>query len=109
LFASLLQPQLLTSARFWVFVYGVFCIGSHITLSASDIHGAWRGFASLVLLLLLFNLLTLWTGTGYSTRACDTLVRWCIVLYAAILFVITLNLALACIMFILSGITGRGR
>ena len=109
LFTCLLRPSLLSSVRFWVFVYLVFCIGSHITLSPPDIRGAWRGFVSLVLLLLLFNLLTLWMGTGYSTRACDTLVRWCIVLYAAILFVVGLNLALACLMLILSGLTGRGR
>jgi hypothetical protein len=109
LFTCLLQPSLLNSVRFWVFVYLVFCIGSHITLSPPDIHGAWRGFVSLVLLLLLLNLLTLWMGTRYSTRACDWLVRWCVVLYAAILFVVGLNLALACLMFVLSRVTGRGR
>jgi len=109
LFTCLLQPSMLSSVRFWVFVYLVFCIGSHITLSPPDIHGASRGLFALVLLLLLFNLLTLWMGTGYSTRACDWLVGCCVVLYAALLFVVGLNLALACLMFVLWRVTGRGK
>jgi hypothetical protein len=109
LFTCLFRPDQLSSLRFWAFLYLVFCIGSHITLSPSDIHGASRGFLSLVLVLLLVNLLTLWMGTGYSTRACDALVRWCVVLYAAILFVVSLNLALACLLFILSRVSGRRR
>ncbi len=104
-----MQPSMLNGVRFWVFVYLVFCIGSHITLSPPDIRGARRGLVVLVLLLLLANSLTLWMGTGYSTRACDWLVRCCVVLYAALLFVVGLNLALACLMFTLWRVTGRGR
>lgn len=49
-----------------LFVYLFYSIGSSITLSPSDIKGASRGFFYFVLLLLLFNLATLWMGSFVS-------------------------------------------
>ena len=104
LFAGMVHPQMFSSWQFWLFVYLVFCIGSHITLSPPDIAGAWRGFVSLVAFMLIVNLLTLWLDQGYSARACEELVRACVSVYSVCLFVIGLNLALGAVMFVLSAV-----
>ncbi len=46
-----------------LFFYLFYAVGSSITLSASDIKGAFRGFVYFVFLLLLFNLCTLGMGS----------------------------------------------
>ncbi|HWE94775.1 MAG TPA: hypothetical protein VG269_12495 [Tepidisphaeraceae bacterium] len=108
-FTALLDPSLMGSWRFWVFAYLVVCIGSHITLSPPDIRGAFKGFLALVAAVLLFNLLTIWMGESYSVRACEALVRGSVVLYAALLFVVCVNLTLAGMVFVLSFLRGRLR
>lgn len=108
-FTGLLDPSLMGSWRFWAFAYLVVCIGSHITLSAPDIRGAFKGFLALVAAVLLFNLLTVWMGEGFSVRACEALVRASAVVYAALLFVICVNLTLAGMVFILSLLRGKLR
>jgi hypothetical protein len=108
-FMGLLDPSLMGSWRFWAFAYLVVCIGSHITLSPPDIRGAFKGFLALVAAVLLFNLLTVWMGEGFSVRACEALVRASAVVYAALLFVICVNLTLAGVVFILSSLRGRLR
>ncbi len=50
----------LSSWKFYLFVYLVFCIGSSIKLSPADIKGAYKGFGILVLILICFNLSTIW-------------------------------------------------
>ena len=45
-----------------LFFYFFYAVGSSITLSASDIKGAFRGFIYFVVLLLMFNIGTLWLG-----------------------------------------------
>lgn len=45
-----------------LFFYLFYAIGSSITLSQSDIKGASRGFFYFVILLLIFNIATLWMG-----------------------------------------------
>ena len=107
LFAGLLRPSLLSTWRFWVYAYLVFCIGSHITLSPPDVRGASKGFVALVAVLLAFNLLTLWAGGGFSVAACTRLVQGSVVLYAVILFVVCLNMGLAGVIFILARVSGR--
>jgi hypothetical protein len=49
-----------------LFAYLFYSIGSSVTLSSSDIKGAFRGFIYFVLLLLIFNLATLWKGDFVS-------------------------------------------
>lgn len=48
--------------RLWLFVYLVFAVGSHVTLSPSDLKGSLSGLCAGILLLLLVNLATLWFG-----------------------------------------------
>lgn len=45
-----------------LFFYLFYAVGSSITLSTSDIKGAFRGFLYFVIVLLLFNICTLWVG-----------------------------------------------
>jgi hypothetical protein len=109
LFASLLRPSAISTWQFWVCAYLMFCIGSHITLSPPDIRGAAGGFVSLVALLLLFNLATLWLAQDFSIRACRDLLEGSVLFYAAILFVVCINLGLAIGVFVLSAARGRLR
>jgi hypothetical protein len=46
-----------------LFFYFFYAVGSSITLSTSDIKGAFRGFLYFVIVLLLFNICTLWVGS----------------------------------------------
>jgi hypothetical protein len=45
-----------------LFFYLFYAVGSSITLSPSDIKGAFRGFLYFVILLFLFNIATIWNG-----------------------------------------------
>jgi hypothetical protein len=49
-----------------LFAFLFYSIGSSVTLSSSDIKGAFSGFIYFVLLLLIFNLATLWKGDFVS-------------------------------------------
>lgn len=102
LFVSLLRPSLVSTWQFWIFGYLMFCIGSHITLSRPDIKGAAGGFASLVTLLLLFNLLTSSLSGQFFLRACRVVMQGAVVFYAAMSLVTCLNFALATVLFVLS-------
>ena len=50
-----------------LFFYLFYAIGSSITLSGPDIKGAFRGFFYFLILLLLFNIATLWMGNFATT------------------------------------------
>ena len=50
-----------------LFFYLFYAIGSSITLSGPDIKGAFRGFFYFMILLLLFNIATLWLGNFATT------------------------------------------
>ena len=59
--------QILTGPKttWWklvLFFYLFYAVGSSITLSGSDIKGAFRGFMYFVILLFLFNVATIWKG-----------------------------------------------
>ena len=99
---SLARPSVLSTWQFWAFAYLIFCIGSHITLSRSDIHGAAQGFVSLVAFVLLFNLLTLALGRQVSIRASQWMLRASVIFYAAMSLVICLDIALAAVLFVLT-------
>ena len=50
------EPALLSSWKFWVFMYLTLCIGLHMKMSPSDMKGAWPGFLMFVGLVLVMNL-----------------------------------------------------
>jgi hypothetical protein len=109
IFTSLFRSDVVMTWQFWVACYLIFCIGSHITLSRSDIRGAWGGFTALVLLVLLLNLLTLSFGEAASLRWCEKVLQESVVFYAGMTLVICLNLALAGVLLILSRVPGFRR
>jgi hypothetical protein len=92
--AVLLDPQRLLDGRAWVFLYLTFAVGSSISLSESDLKGALAGFGTLVLLVLIANLATLWQGNVLGTGV-GWLVRWQVVGYAAMLFALAVNVLAA--------------
>jgi hypothetical protein len=56
---------ILANSNWWklvLFFYLFYAIGSSISLSSSDIKGAFRGFIYFVVLLFFFNIATIWKG-----------------------------------------------
>ena len=86
-----------------LFLYLVFSIGSSISLSLPDIKGALMGFLVFVILLLLFNLLTLWIG-GFAADFFRYISTYFSAFYFLMILSILLNLAFMVILFILAGI-----
>lgn len=104
--AALLEPQRLLDWRAWVFLYLTFAIGSSISLSGSDLKGALAGFVTLVLLVLIANLATLWSG-GVLGTGVGWLVRWQAVGYAAMLFALAVNALAALVVLAIPGRSSR--
>jgi len=84
---------------FWVGIYLVFCIGSHITLSRPDMNGAARGFLLFVAALLFFNVLLIGAGERSTSFFNARLMEYLVILYTSGVIILTTNLCLA-------GITG---
>jgi len=80
-----------------ILVYCLYSIGSSITLSPSDLKGAWQGLLIFVLVLLVFNLCTLWIG-NFTEQAFTHLSNLANVLYLLITLSIFVNL---CFIFVL--------
>jgi len=81
----------LSSWRFYIFVYLVFCIGSSIRLSPADIKGASKGFGILVLILLCFNLSTNW-AESFAVDLINDLSSFTGRVYAVMFFTLLLYL-----------------
>lgn len=82
-FASVLRNSFLTvkillftsnSVVWWksgMLLYVLYSVGSSMTLSKSDLKGAFTGFIWFVVFILIFNLLTLWIGSFAAKGAAD--------------------------------------
>jgi len=92
IFRLFLQPSLLGDWKFYFFLFLLFNIGSHMKLSAPDLAGVWVGFVAIYVLLLLVNLMTQWKG-DFLLRMSYLAAGNLSVIYALMLFVIGLNLA----------------
>lgn len=86
-----------------LFLYLIFSIGSSITLSMADIKGALKGFLILVLLLILFNSLTLWIG-DFAVVSFRYISSFFSAFYFLLILSILLNLSFIFILLILLGI-----
>ena len=80
-----------TRWEFYVFLYVTLSVGGNITLSASDIAGALKGFGFLVGVLLVFNLFTLWIG-DFAIQFVWQLSGYYAFFYAIMIFAMILNL-----------------
>jgi hypothetical protein len=83
-----------------LFAYLFYSIGSSVTLSTSDIKGAFRGFIYFVILLLIFNLATIWND-DYATRFFEKTGNYLSGFYFLILLGMALNVVFIVILFLL--------
>jgi len=59
-----------------ILIYCLYCIGSSITLSASDVKTSFKGFLIIITFILLFNIATIWAGdfvSPFITKLCAIL------------------------------------
>jgi len=89
---------------FWwkvvLFAYLFYSIGSSVTLSSSDIKGAFRGFIYFVVLLLIFNLATIWKG-DFISRYIDQTGNYLSGFYFLIILSMALNIFFIGLLFLL--------
>ena len=82
-----------------LFFYLFYAIGSSITLSGADIKGAFKGFLYFVIVLLLFNIGTIWMGeftTTFFSRVNEYLSGF----YFLIIMSMCLNIAFIIVLFL---------
>lgn len=83
-----------------LFAFLFYSIGSSVTLSSSDIKGAFRGFIYFVLLLLVFNLATIWKG-DFASRFFEKTGNQLSGFYFLILLSMALNVVFIGLLFLL--------
>lgn len=101
--ATLFQGDNLGGWEFYLFMYLVFAIGSHTWLSPPDLESAWSGFAAFLVLLLSFNLVTLWMG-NLATELILFVSKAYSFFYGYMLFVIILTLGFVLLFAVLGAI-----
>lgn len=84
-----------------LFVYLFYSIGSSVILSTSDIKGAFSGFIYFVLLLMVFNLATIWKG-DFATRFFEKTGNFLSGFYFLIILSMALNIIFIGILFLIS-------
>jgi hypothetical protein len=104
---------ILANSNWWkmvLFFYLFYAIGSSISLSSSDLKGAFRGFIYFVLLLFLFNIATNWSGDLLSGLFAK-ISNWFSGFYFLIILSMGLNIAfiilLGSVNYLLSLLSGR--
>jgi hypothetical protein len=91
--------------KFALFIYLFYSIGSSVTLSPSDIKGAFRGFIYFVVLLLLFNIATIWNG-DITTRFFEKTSNQISGFYFLIILSMAMNLVFIAVLWLLGLIIG---
>ena len=99
LLSSLFTLENLTNWKFYIFLYIAISIGTSITLSPSDIHGAALGFGVLVAIIFAFNLFTLWLG-DFAQEYIISISELYGFFYAIMLFVLVLELLLGAVLLV---------
>ncbi len=87
--------------KIFLMIFIAYSIGSSITLSRSDLKGAAGGFIFFVIILLLFNLATLWIG-DFAQTAFLQASRYLSAFYFLLLLSMAINLCFIIILGILS-------
>lgn len=98
---NILTMDNLTNWKFYLFLYFAFSIGSSITLSLSDIRGALSGFGALIVILLVLNVLTLWTGF-LLTNVAIYLSQFLELVYAVMILTLALNIVFGVLLLIIT-------
>ena len=96
---TLVSSETLLGWKFYVFVYIAFSVGSSITLSRSDIHGAQRGFLALALILFVAQLCTLWMG-DHANQVALSLGQLFAPFYVVLLFALVVHAVAAVFLWV---------
>ena len=104
---ALAKPDLWTDWVFWVYLYLVLCVGSHMAPSKTDLKAGGRGFLVLLVLLLL-------TGSAVfffdeETRYLNLLGYVLNPVISLLIFAVALNLIILIIVYLFSLLFGRAR
>lgn len=89
--------------RLTLLCYCLYAVGSSITLSPSDLKSALKGFLYFVIVLILFNLLTIWIG-NYTQSFFFKVSSYFSVLYFLLILSMVVNLLFITILLILYAI-----
>jgi hypothetical protein len=81
----------ITTWQLYLFVYLTFTIGSSIILSPSDIKGALKGLSVILILVLIFNLGTVWAGDFTGDIFTATL-SYFLIFYIAFLIILLMDI-----------------
>lgn len=105
-FTETLTADNLTRWQFWVFLYLVLCIGTHVSPSRADLAGSYAGFGAILALLLLLNALAqIWGGIGSEMVAVTA--RYITPIVALLMMAVVLNLvALAGVFLVVTAFRG---
>ncbi len=98
-FAGIFNAQNLADWKFYIFLYIAISVGTSIVLSPLDIKGAWTGMLTLILVVFVFNLVTLWLG-DFATRSVTWVSRSFGAFYAILIFTLMINLGLGLLLVV---------
>lgn len=101
--AYLLKRENLSDWRFYIFLYIAFSIASSMILSWPDIWTTILGFATILIVLFLFNLFTLWSGQVIQDVVREIASAGSS-FYGMLLFVLMMNCVIAAFVFIIHSI-----
>ena len=106
---SVFVPSNWGSIRFPVGFYLIFCIASEITLSPPDLQSTWRGFASLLALIFMLNLVPL--VSSWFCLIVDGMMLFLYMFHSLLLFVLLFDLILLLAVWLIrrAYLTGRSR
>lgn len=105
IYTVLFTRENLTNWKFYVFIYVALAVGSSIRLSPPDIRGAFFGFLTIALMLLVFNFLTVWHSDFLETAMIE-LTSGLSRTYGVMIFVLLLNAIFAIALFIAWAVIG---
>jgi hypothetical protein len=91
---SIFSWQHFATWQLYLFIYLVFAIGSSITLSPPDIKGTLIGLSVILVLILIFNLVTVWAG-DLTSNIFSHASGYFIIFYAVMFFTLLMNIAVA--------------
>jgi hypothetical protein len=91
--SSIFVLENFTDWKFYVFLYLIFAIGTHVKLSGPDLQSAWLGLVAFVGLVFVLNLFTLWIG-DLATEYVILISKSYSFFYAIMLFTIVLSVLL---------------
>jgi hypothetical protein len=87
--------------QLYVFLYLTFTIGSSVNLSPSDFKGAFKGLSIILLVIFVFNLVTVWAGDFTSNIYIVTL-SYFLIFYIAMLLVLLMDITVFVLFLLLS-------